>query len=330
MDTLSQQWNNQSVVDLNDLRVFERVGSLRSFSAAARALSLPKSTISRSIARLEADLGARLIQRTTRDVALTPLGDNLLSRCASALGQLGEALTYVGSLATEPRGQLRVSAGIGFCVNVLAEQLPDFVRRYPEVDIMLDLTSRMADLVNDRVDIAIRLGPLPDSSLVSVQLGEMKRVLCAAPAYLDRRGTPRTIEELSEHDVIEMPAADGRPRVWSFARNGRTVEVTVAPRVCVNDALTINRLIINGTGIGIMSNYLSAPEIAAGRLVQLLSDWAAPPVGCALVFLSKRELAPAVRAFVDYMKEVNPPGRHWLDNAPPADPADQSHQATRT
>jgi DNA-binding transcriptional LysR family regulator len=319
VDTLCHQWNNGGVLDLNDLRTFERVGALRSFSAAARALAQPKSTVSRSIARLEAALGARLIQRTTRDVALTPAGESLMARCAAALGQLGEAIAYVGSLAAEPRGPLRVSAGIGFAINVLADQLPEFARRHPEVDILLDVTSRNADLVNDPVDVAIRLGPLPDSSLVSVRLGEMRRVLCGAPDYLNRRGMPQTVADLAGHDIIEMPGSDGRPRAWSFTSDERTEEVCVSPRIGVNDALTINRLIISGAGVGIISCYLCAPEIAAGRLVHLLPAWAAPSVGVAIVFPSKRELAPAVRAFVEFMKDANPPGFHWLNNSLPGE-----------
>jgi LysR family transcriptional regulator, regulator for bpeEF and oprC len=304
-------------MDLNDFRVFERVGTLRSFSAAARELSQPKSNISRSIARLEAALGTRLIQRTTREVELTPSGESLMARCASALGQLGEALDYVGSLAAEPRGELRISVGIGFGINVRAEQLPDFLRRYPDINVTLDLTSRLSELVAERIDVAIRLGPLPDSTMVAVRLGGMKRVLCAAPDYLERKGTPGSLKDLVGHDVIEMPRTDGRARTWNFIKGGRTTEVGIKPRVGVNDALTINRLIINGAGIGIISCYLCANEIAAGRLVHLLSDWTPPPVEMNMIFPSKRELAPVVRCFVDFMKEANPPGLHWQNNELP-------------
>ena len=300
--------------DLNDLRVFERVGTLLSFSGAGRALSQPRSNISRSVARLEAALGTRLIHRTTREVELTPAGESLMARCTAALGDLGDALAYVGSLATEAHGELHVSVGIGFGINVLAEQLPIFLQRYPQVDVLLDLTSRPAELVSEHIDVAIRLGPLPDSSMVAVRLGEMRRALCASPAYLEREGTPRTPEELAAHDVIEMPGADGRSRTWNFVRDGKTTEVAVEPRVSVNDALTINRLIQNGAGIGIISCYLCASEIQAGRLVHILPEWTPPSVAVNLLFPSKRELAPAVRAFVDFMKEANPPGLHWQNN----------------
>jgi len=305
------------MVDLNDLRVFERVGSLRSFASAARALSLPRSSVSRSIARLESALGTRLIYRTTREVELTPAGESLMERCVEALGTLSNALDYISSLATEAHGQLRVSAGIGFGIHVLAEQLPAFLQRNPNVDILLDLTSRPVELVSERVDVAIRLGPLEDSSMVAVRLGEIKRVLCASPAYLERKGAPRTLDDLPGHDVIEMPGADGRARTWRFSREGRTREVVVEPRVSVNDALTIKRLVLNGAGIGIISCYLCAPEIKAGHLVHLMPEWTVPAVDVHVIFPSKRELAPPVRSFVDFMKETNSPGLQWQNNELP-------------
>ena len=158
--------------DLNDLRVFGQVGSLGSFAGAARALSLPRSSVSRSIARLETALGTRLIHRTTREVKLTPAGQSLVARSASALGELRQAFEYIGSLATEVQGELRRSVGIGFGINVIADQLPKSLCRNPDVDVLLDLTSRHAELVSDHVDVAIRLGPLEDSSMVAVRLAK--------------------------------------------------------------------------------------------------------------------------------------------------------------
>jgi DNA-binding transcriptional LysR family regulator len=303
---------------LDDLRVFARVGALRSFAAAARALGEPRSNVSRSIARLEASLGLRLVQRTTREVTLTPAGESLMQRCAHALGVIEDALTYVNGLSSEPQGLLRVSAGIGFGINVLSEQLPAFLRQYPLVDIDLDLTSRVADLVGDRVDVAIRFGELPDSSMVAVRLGEMKRVLCASPEYLERHPPPTSIEDLAGHDTMEMPTSDRQPRRWSFYKDGKTRDVVVQPRVCVNDALTIHRLTLSGAGIGVISCYLCAPDIDAGRLIHILPDWTAPPVLVNLIFPSRRELTPSVRAFVDYLKASNPPGMHWQNNMIPS------------
>jgi DNA-binding transcriptional LysR family regulator len=303
---------------LDDLRVFERVAALRSFAAAARVLGEPRSNVSRSVARLERSLGVRLVQRTTREVTLTPAGESLMRRCANALGDLGDALTYVSSLAHEAQGLLRVSAGIGFGINVLAEQLPAFLQQHPRVDIELDLTSRVTDLIADRVDVAIRLGDLPDSSMVAVRLGEMKRVLCASPDYLSKQSSPKSPDDLTQHDVIEMPTMDRRPRRWSFTKDEATQDVYVQPRVSVNDALTIHRLVRNGAGIGIVSCYLCAPDLEAGRLVHLLPEWISKPVVVNLVFPSRRELTPAVRAFVDYLKASNPPGMHWQNNVIPS------------
>jgi LysR family transcriptional regulator for bpeEF and oprC len=300
------------MLDLNSLRVFEKVASLKSFTAAARALGLPKSNVSRSVARLEDALGTRLFQRTTRDVVLTLTGAALLDRSSSLITNISEALEYVGSLGGQPRGILKISAGVGFGINVLAEQLPGFLRRYPEIGIALDLESRPADLIAEAVDVAVRLGPLPDSGLVAVKLGEMRRYLCAAPAYLERRELPKSIEDVVRHDTIDMPGQNGRTRPWVFSRGRETIRLDVVPRISVNEALTIYRLALNGAGLGILSGYLCAPEIAADRLVRLFPDWSPPPVEVNLVFPSRRELSPAVRAFVDYMKEVSTPGVLWL------------------
>jgi DNA-binding transcriptional LysR family regulator len=302
---------------LDDLRVFERVAALRSFAAASRALGEPRSNVSRSIARLERSLGVRLIQRTTRDVTLTPAGESLMRRSATALSDLDEALTYVSSLSDEAQGLLRVSAGIGFGINVLAEQLPAFLRQHPRVDIELDLTSRVADLIAERVDVAIRLGELADSSMVAVRLGELKRVLCASPEYLARHSLPASLEDLTQLDAIEMPGSDRMPRRWSFSRDGATRDIVVRPRVSVNDALTIHRLVRSGAGIGVISCYLCAPDLEAGRLVRLLPEWSSAPVAVNLVFPSRRELTSSVRAFVDYLKASNPPGTHWQNNVIP-------------
>ena len=170
------------MIDFNALRVFERVAALRSFTAAAHALGMPKSTVSRLISRLEADLGTRLLQRTTRDVVLTPPGEALFARCADILDGVGETVDYVSSLGSEPQGLLRITAGIGFGIEILGEQLPDFLLRYPKVDIALDLAASQADLVADGVDVAVRLGPVPRSDMVAIKLGTLHRYICAAPS----------------------------------------------------------------------------------------------------------------------------------------------------
>lgn len=273
------------MLDLNDLRVFASVARLSSFSAAARELGLPKSSVSRSVTRLEGVLHTRLVQRTTREVRLTPSGVALRDRCLVILTGVRDAVEYVGSLGAGPRGLLRVSVGIGFGVNVLSELLPPFLAQYPDVSVKLELTSRPVDLVADGVDVAVRIGPMPDSDMVATHLGAMHRYLCAAPEYLARRGTPKTPEALSTHDIVEMPSPDGVPRPWIFSRvDGEPVKLAIEPRVSVNDPLTIYHLVANGAGVGCISGYLCAPESAAGRLQLLLPDWTMPSVDVSLCF----------------------------------------------
>ena len=305
------------MLDLNSLRVFEKVASLRSFSGAARALAMPKSNVSRSIAKLESELETRLFQRTTRDVVLTATGEALLERCADIIANVSDALDYVGSLAATPRGTLKISSGIGFGINVLAEHLPEFLLRYPRIDVILDLETRQADLVGEAVDVAIRLGTMTDSGLIAVKLGEIRRYLCAAPAYIDRRGMPEAIEALTEHDAVDMPGPDGRARPWIFTKGAEVKKVEAKSRMSVNEALTVHRLVVNGAGIGPLSGYLCGPEIVAGRLVRLFPSWRLPSIEVSIVFPSRRALAPAVRAFADYMKEVSVAGRLWQDDPLP-------------
>jgi LysR family transcriptional regulator, regulator for bpeEF and oprC len=298
-------------LDLNHLRIFEKVAEVASFSAAARALGAPKSNISRSIAELEAALGTRLFQRTTRSVVLTAAGEALRERCTPLLASLQEALQYVSGLADTPRGHIKVSAGIGFGINVLSELLPEFLERYPEIRITLDLSTRHADLVAQGVDCAVRFGVLADSSLVSTALGSMNRYVCAAAAYLAKHGTPRSPEETESHDTLEMPGIDGRALPWIFRKDGKTVRIDPRPRVLVDEALTIYRLVNNGAGIGIISAYLCAADLKAGRLVRLFPEWVSPPLPVNLVYPSRRELAPAVRAFADFLKESAEQDSSW-------------------
>jgi LysR family transcriptional regulator, regulator for bpeEF and oprC len=300
--------------DLDDVRIFQRVVALNSFSAAAKALSLPKSTVSRAIGRLEKRIGVRLINRTTREFALTPAGELLANRCRQPLSDLSDAIDSVSGLNQRPRGPLRISCGVAWGYQILAEQLPAFVRAYPLIDVRIDVTSRVTELVGERVDVAIRMGPIPDSSIVTVRLGSMSRLLCAAPAYLKGRQSPRDPQDLTAHDVIEMPGNDGRARPWAFKRKDRHSEVKIHPRIEVNDALAIYRLVKSGAGIGIVSNYLCVPDIRMGTLTHLLSDWVAPPVDVSLAFPSKRELSPVVRVFVEFMKNVNGPNAIWRDH----------------
>lgn len=305
------------MIDLNHLRVFERVASLRGFSAAARDLGLPKSSVSRAVATLEEALGTRLVQRTTRDVALTPAGAALLDRARPSLADLSAAVAEVGRMSGEPAGPLRVSAGVGLGINVLSVHLPEFLRRHPRVELTLHLESAQANLLSDGLDAAIRFGELPDSTLVAQRLGGLRRLACAAPGYLAEHGAPAHPRDLARHRLVDMPTPDGRPRTWAFSGEGATVEVEVRPVVAVDEALALYGFVRHGAGIGVVSAYLCEPDVAEGRLAHVLPGWSLPLLPVSLVFPSRRELAPAVRAFADYLKEVGPLCP-WTDERPVA------------
>lgn len=293
-------------LDLNHLAVFERVAAHGSFSAAAREMGLPRSSVSRAVAMLEDALGTRLLQRTTRAVVLTEAGAALLRRSAGAIAELAAAVDYVEGLGGVPSGPLRVSAGIGLGINVLADHLPAFLERYPDIELDLHLESQRVDLVSERIDVALRFGDLPDSSLVVQRLGVLDRVVCAAPEYLSRFGTPERPEDLAAHRVVDMPAPGRRRRTWRFDGPDGPVTADLRPATTVDEILTLHKLILGGAGIGGVSRYLCEDDLAAGRLVEVLPGWRLPPVALSLLFPSRRELAPAVRAFADFMREIEP------------------------
>jgi LysR family transcriptional regulator for bpeEF and oprC len=287
------------MLDLNDLRAFEKVATTRSFSAAARALNLPRSSVSRSIARLEEELGARLFQRTTREVALTSTGEALHLRCAGLLGALEDAVGQARNATSVPRGHLRVTA---FAANLLRKELPAFLERCPEVTVALDVSSVRRDLIAD-ADVAIRLGPMPDSGVVATRIRTVKRYLCASPSYIRRRGMPDSLDGLADHDTIDLPGEYGRPRCWMFTKDGETKKLEIPARASVNDETSIKSLLLDGAGIGIINAYCAGPALASGELTQLFPEWSIPPADVSLVFASKHGLSPVVRAFVDFMKE---------------------------
>ncbi|HEY0181796.1 MAG TPA: LysR family transcriptional regulator [Rhodopila sp.] len=299
-------------IDLNDLRVFERVAALHSFSAAGKALSQPKSSVSRAIGRLERALGVRLFQRTTRDVGLTEAGRTLQARCQGLLAGLEDAVAFTAGLADAPRGRLTISAGIGFGINVLGKQLPGFLNRYPDVSVSIDLTSRNAELVAEQVDIAIRMGPLSDSEMVATRLGTLTQYLCAASSYLDQHGRPQVPDDLLAHKVIDFPGPNGRTRPWRLVSGETETRVEPITRVEVNDALTICALVGHGAGVGMLSAYLCGDDVLAGRLERVLPGWSLPPLPVSMIFPSRREISPIVRSFVDYMREVTVAGDDWL------------------
>jgi DNA-binding transcriptional LysR family regulator len=209
---------------------------------------------------------------------------------------------------------LKVTAGIGFGIEVLTELLPEFSLAYPDVAITLDLTSRTVDLVAEEVDIAFRMGSLVDSNLLATRLGAIRCLLCAAPSYLQRRGVPRTTAELASHDLLAIPRPDGLPRRWTFEdAKGNQSFIDMSPRLTANDPHAIHQMVLHGAGIAAIASYLAAPAIERGSLFRVLPEWSVPAVDVSLVMPSGRERSPAARAFVAFVRKRLVGNTRWFD-----------------
>lgn len=286
---------------LTDLAVFARVAELGSFTAAAEDLELSKAAVSQSVTRLEARLGARLMHRTTRRLTLTEAGALLAEKAGRALGELSDAEQAVTALTGAPRGQLRVSAPMSFGLLHLAPLVPAFLARHPAITLDLQLDDRMVDLVRERIDVAIRITQLADSSLVARRLAPCRQVVCAAPAYLRKHGAPVAPAELTRHNCFTYSLLRG-PHDWRFhAPGGRWVAVSVRGNLRSNNTLALRAAALAGAGVLHCPTFYVGAELAAGRLVPLLPGYRLPEISIYAVFSERRHLAPKVRAFVDFV-----------------------------
>jgi DNA-binding transcriptional LysR family regulator len=288
-------------MDLNHLSVFVAVAEAESFTEAARRLGVPKSTVSRAVAGLEATVGVRLLQRTTRSVALTTAGQAFLDRAGPRLRALTEAVGAVPELGDEPSGTLRLTATADYATEVLAEILAGFRRRYPRVTLELHLSTRPVDLVKEGFDAAFRfLGKKTrDSALIARKVGELPVAFFASPAYLAARGTPRTLEDLPEHDCVAVGGAG------PFAFEGATrSRVRLRPKVLADDGFFAREAVRHGMGVGMLPVFLAQQDVLAGRLVRVLPRWTMLTGGIFLVLPSTALLPRKTAALRDYVVEV--------------------------
>jgi len=296
-------------LDLNEILVFTRVVQAGSFTAAARALGMPKSSVSRKVTALEDRVGARLLQRTTRKLGLTDAGRMYFERAARIVAEVEEADQAVGQLQAAPRGRLRVTAPLSF--GMLGPIVAGFLRRHPEVQVDLVCTDRRVDLVDEGFDVAVRAGPLDDSTLVARSLGVIRRVLIAAPTYLRRRAAPRAPADLTAHACISFGAGPA-PGVWVLRAGERTAEVRVSPRYSVNDLDLMVEAARAGIGIALIPEFACTADLGAGRLRRVLAEWCSTETPVHAVYPTARHLSPKVVAFVDALRErfaqaVKPP-----------------------
>lgn len=292
-------------LDINrsgEMEVFARVVELGGFSAAARRMGITPSAVSKLVARLERRLGARLLNRSTRQLRLTPEGEAFYGRCRAVLAAIAEAEREVAAGAV-PRGRVRVNSNVPFGLHWLMPLVPDFLARYPEITLDIVTTDTVIDLIDERADVAIRVGPMRASPLVARKLGESRMAVVASPDYLARNGVPTTLAELERHNRI----AFNFTRLvagWPFRDpSGAIVTVPPAGNVLVSDGEGARRLALAGAGLARLSHFHIGPDLAAGRLVEVLADLNPGDTETIhAVFVGQGAKLPArVRVFLDYL-----------------------------
>lgn len=292
-------------VEPNDLLLFARIVEAGSFSMAAQRLDLPKSTVSRRIALLEASVGERLLQRTTRRLMLTEFGASLLEHAR----KVAEEVEAAGALAQHrqavPSGKLRISMPQDFANVVMAEMIPRFIERYPAVSLELDLSPRRVDLIAENFDIAIRMGNLPDdSTLAARRVVTQQFGLYAAPIYLAQRGLPEQPDDLLRHDLLCVLSRSGGAVPWILQRGKVRWEKELTARLTANSPQLLATIACSGAGIAASTDFIVARHVQRGELVRVLPEWEMPLATGWAVFPSRRLMPAKTRAFLDMMEEM--------------------------
>ena len=291
--------------DLNDMLYFAEVVDKGGFAAAGRALGLPKSRLSRRIAELEGRLGVRLLQRTTRKLSLTEAGERFLRHCIAVREEAEAAAETVALVQSEPHGTIRVTCPVTLAQSTIGHLIPLFLERHPKVRIDMQVSNRVVDLVQEGIDVALRVRPTLDDSgsLIVKNLGNSQGLLVASPAQLEREGRPRSVEDLHRLTTLAMSAADGRASWLLLGPGGREHEFQHSPRCTADDMLTLKFAVMQGAGMCILPDYMCHLELQQGRLEVVLPGWAPRTGVMHAVFPSRRGMVPAVRRFLDFLGE---------------------------
>jgi DNA-binding transcriptional LysR family regulator len=286
------------------MQAFVAVADLRGFAPAARRLKLSPSAVTRLIAALEDHLGVRLLQRTTRSVTLTDVGARYHERARRILADVEEAERSAEGERTRPSGRLVVSAPVGFGRLHVSPVMSAYLERYPDVSGELRLEDRMVSLVEDGIDLAIRIGELADSTLVARQVGQMRRIMVASPSYLEVRGEPKRPEAVASHDTIRFGATSGLAD-WRFVENGNEIRISHTPRLLTNSADAAVQYAEAGGGLTRVLAYQAADAIKRGRLKIVLPQFELPALPINIVYPTSRLLSAKVRTFIDLVIETS-------------------------
>jgi DNA-binding transcriptional LysR family regulator len=285
-------------MNLNALQAFVKVVQTGSFTRAADALHTQTAYLSRVVTQLEKELGVRLLERTTRALSLTEIGREFFERAVGILASVEDAQRAVQKAQGEPRGVLRLSCGVEFGMMVVSGWIDAYLERHPQVRVDADFTGRIVDIVHEGFDLAIRVGPLADSTLTARKLGELRYGLFAAPAYLARRGSPDHPSDLAQHAILAF-AGGSHQATWVLSQGSRQERVELQPRLKANNVFAVRDAAIAGLGIAQMPLIVAAPALQAGQLQPVLLDWSLAAVPIHAVFASARYLTPKVRGFID-------------------------------
>ncbi|WP_207460425.1 LysR family transcriptional regulator [Azospirillum sp. SYSU D00513] len=297
---------------LTGLIAFARAASLGSYTAAARSLGVSPSAVSKSVQRLEQHLGLRLFSRTTRSLTLTPEGRDLHERALRLLREAEEIEQAAFAARAEPAGTLKVTAPLPIGVHLLAPMLPRFRERYPKLAVDLRLSDRFVDLIEEGVDVAIRVGDLADSRLISRQLAPQRLCAFASPAYLARRGTPRHPEDLVGHDCVNFRyQSSGQSLRWPFRVGERVLEIVPDAGIVLDVSDAVAVVLAAGGGIGISASYIAAPYVQRGELVPVLAEFALDRAPITALWPESRRGNPNVKAFLAFLGEIFPSPAPW-------------------
>jgi DNA-binding transcriptional LysR family regulator len=305
-------------VDLDDIQLFDEVARAGSLTAAARALGVPKSTVSRRLARHEEQLGAKLFNKTTRRIVLTEFGESYLERCAGVAREVAETRAFLEAATRRPSGVLRVTMPVDVGIHWLAGFLADFAVRHPDVSLAIDLNARRVDLVGERVDVAIRVGRLDDSNLVARKFLVVERALYASPDYLATRGTPARVADLADHRFLLLEGQIRPVPVIRLTRGRMSSEVRMHGPIVVNSMGMMRALAAAGAGIAALPRRMADEEVGPGRLVRVLREWAPPPIDCYWVVAARKLLPAKTRLFVEALQRHFGPSAKPDSQVPPA------------
>ncbi len=300
---------------LKQIESFVSVAARGSLTAAAHAEGVAPAVIGRRIDALEERLGVKLLVRTTRKITLTHEGSAFLEDCQRLLADLANAEASVSAGGVKASGYLRVTAPAGFGRRHVAPIVPRFIEQHPDVNVSLNLSDRVVDIVNESYDCAVRVGDLPDSSLISVRMADNRRLCVATPAYLKRAGTPRHPNELMRHQCLTLSSDASQTRGWAFVVEGAVTHLRPSGRLDCSDGQVLHDWCAAGLGLAWRSTWEVEQEVASGQLVSVLDDFAAPPNGIYAVFPHAKHLPLRVRLWIDFLKHTYGDAAYWRGNA---------------